>query len=41
MTVRRFDVVLSGQSVTDPNVTRTLQASVRPRNDQLEGQCPA
>jgi len=41
MTVRRFVVRLRGQSVSDSSVERTLQASVRPRNDQLEGQCPA
>jgi type IV pilus assembly protein PilW len=41
MTVRRFVIRLSGQSVTDTSVVRTLEASVRPRNDQLEGQCPA
>jgi type IV pilus assembly protein PilW len=41
MTVRHFKITLKGRSVTDPNVVRTLQASVRPRNDQLEGQCPA
>jgi prepilin peptidase dependent protein B len=41
MTVRRFDILLRGRSVTDTDVTRTLEASVRPRNDQLEGQCPA
>ena len=41
MTVRKFVIRLSGQSVTDTNVVRTLEASVRPRNDQLEGQCPA
>jgi len=41
MTVRRFVIRLVGQSVTDTSVVRTLQASVRPRNDQLEGQCPA
>jgi len=41
MTVRRYVIRLSGQSVTDTSVVRTLEASVRPRNDQLEGQCPA
>jgi prepilin peptidase dependent protein B len=41
MTVRRFVIRLVGRSVTDTSVERTLQASVRPRNDQLEGQCPA
>jgi type IV pilus assembly protein PilW len=41
MTVRRFVIQLEGQSMTDTSVKRTLQASVRPRNDQLEGQCPA
>jgi prepilin peptidase dependent protein B len=41
MTVRHFTISLTGKSVTDPSVERTLKASVRPRNDQLEGQCPA
>lgn len=41
MTVRHFAIRLTGQSVTDTRVERTLEASVRPRNDQLEGQCPA
>jgi prepilin peptidase dependent protein B len=41
MTVRHFTISLTGRSATDTSVERTLKASVRPRNDQLEGQCPA
>jgi len=41
VTVRRFAVRLRGESATDASIQRTLQTSVRPRNDQLEGQCPA
>ncbi|HEX5683799.1 MAG TPA: prepilin-type N-terminal cleavage/methylation domain-containing protein [Ideonella sp.] len=41
MTVRQFVIRLRGQSVSDTSVQRTLEARVRPRNDQLEGQCPA
>lgn len=41
LTVRQFDVVLRGQSVGDPTVVREIRESVRTRNDQLEGSCPA
>ncbi len=40
-TVRRFDLLLQGQAVADPQVRRELRVTVRLRNDELEGQCPA
>lgn len=39
--VRLYDIVLSGQSPTDARVQRSLQTSVRVRNDAVIGQCPA
>lgn len=41
VTVRRYDVVLSGRSVRDAAVRRELRTSVRVRNDRFEGVCPA
>ncbi|MEJ6000289.1 PilW family protein [Paucibacter soli] len=38
--VRRYDLVLTGRSVLDSTVVRTLRTSVRLRNDQMSGQCP-
>ncbi|NRF72325.1 hypothetical protein HLB44_35645 [Aquincola sp. S2] len=40
-TVRSFAVVLHGQSVRDANVQRSLRSTVRVRNDQVSGACPA
>lgn len=40
ITVRSYDVVLQGQSTRDSAITRTLQTSVRVRNDELNGVCP-
>lgn len=39
MFVRRYDIVLTGQSKLDPSVVRTLRTSVRVRNDQTTGSC--
>lgn len=39
--VRRFDVLISGRSVADASVTRSVRGSVRLRNDVLVGACPA
>lgn len=41
LTIRQFDVVLAGQAVNDPSVQREIRESVRVRNDQLDGNCPA
>lgn len=41
VTVRRFDVLLRGQSTHDSTVMRELRSSVRVRNDQFNGACPA
>ncbi len=38
--VRRFAVLISGRSVADASVTRTVRGSVRLRNDVLVGTCP-
>lgn len=38
--VRRFDLVITGRSVLDNTVVRTLNTSIRLRNDQMSGQCP-
>jgi prepilin peptidase dependent protein B len=38
-TVRRYDVLLTGRAVRDPTVVRSLELSVRPRNDALSGFC--
>lgn len=41
VTVRRYDLVMRGQSVRDSTVVRELRSSVRVRNDQFGGACPA
>lgn len=41
VTVRRFDLLLRGQSVRDAAVVRELRSTVRLRNDQFSGACPA
>lgn len=38
--VRQVAVTLSGRSPVDPRVQRTLQTSVRVRNDAVSGRCP-
>jgi len=40
LTVRQYDIVLAGQSTTDPSVAREIRESVRIRNDVLTGDCP-
>jgi prepilin peptidase dependent protein B len=39
--VRSYTVVLQGQSAQDDNIKRSLRTTVRVRNDQLSGACPA
>lgn len=39
VTVREYDVSITGRATRDPTVTRTLQTSVRVRNDLLAGSC--
>ncbi len=41
LTIRQFDVVLAGQATNDASVQREIRETVRVRNDQLEGNCPA
>lgn len=38
--VRSYDITLQATSATDASVIRSLQESVRVRNDQLLGSCP-
>jgi type IV pilus assembly protein PilW len=38
--VRRYDVSLTARASFDPVIQRTLQATVRLRNDALSGACP-
>lgn len=38
--VRTYNVILKGDSKSDPLVKRTLESQVRVRNDRLEGRCP-
>lgn len=40
ITVRRYDLSLTGQSTTDSAVVRTLKTGVRVRNDATSGACP-
>jgi prepilin peptidase dependent protein B len=40
VTVRRLDLLLRGQAVADPAITREQRLSVRLRNDQISGACP-
>lgn len=39
--VRQFTVTVTGSAISDPNVTRTLRSTVRPRNDQFVPSAPA
>lgn len=41
VTVRSYAVSLSATSTADPAIVRQLRTSVRLRNDQLAGRCPA
>ncbi|MHB1113917.1 MAG: PilW family protein [Acidovorax defluvii] len=38
--VRSYDIALQGTSKTDTTVTRTIQETVRVRNEELLGSCP-
>jgi type IV pilus assembly protein PilW len=38
--VRRYDISITGQAVSNTAITRTLRSSVRPRNDYITGACP-
>ena len=40
LTLRQYDITLTGTSVADARVTRTLQTRARVRNDQSAGVCP-
>jgi type IV pilus assembly protein PilW len=40
ITVRQYDISITGQAAHDPTVTRTMQTSVRVRNDLFAGTCP-
>jgi prepilin peptidase dependent protein B len=41
ITIRQFDITVTGSPPTDPALVRTLQTRTRLRNDQLAGVCPA
>jgi prepilin peptidase dependent protein B len=41
VTVRRYQLTLTGAAATDATVRRTLTTSVRVRNDEQSGVCPA
>lgn len=41
LTLRQYDITLTGTAVADARVTRTLQTRARVRNDQSAGVCPA
>lgn len=41
ITVRQYRVTIAGRATRDATVTRTLQTSVRVRNDAFAGACPA
>lgn len=41
LTLRQYDITLTGTAVADARVTRTLQTRARVRNDQPAGVCPA
>lgn len=40
-TLRSYTVRLTGRSLSDSNMVRSLESTVRLRNDRLAGQCPA
>ena len=41
LTIRRYELSITGQSATDSSVTRTIRETVRARNDRLSGSCPS
>lgn len=40
VTVRRYDMILTGQAASDSSLVRILRTSVRVRNEQTSGACP-
>lgn len=40
LTIRQYDITLTGAAANDPAVQRTLQTRTRVRNDLLTGSCP-
>jgi prepilin peptidase dependent protein B len=40
ITVRQYEVILTGQAAIDSKVVRTLRTRVKARNDLLDGVCP-
>lgn len=40
-TVRSFAIAITGSAVSDNTIVRSMNSTVRVRNDQLAGQCPA
>jgi prepilin peptidase dependent protein B len=40
-TVRSYSVLLQGESARDADIKRSLRTTVRVRNDQVSGSCPA
>lgn len=41
LVIRRYDVVLQGRAAVDARVVREIRETVRVRNDELVGSCPA
>lgn len=41
LTLRQYDITVTGTAVSDARVVRTLQTRARVRNDQPAGSCPA
>lgn len=41
LTLRQYDITITGTAVADARITRTLQTRARVRNDQAAGSCPA
>jgi prepilin peptidase dependent protein B len=39
--IRQYDITITGRSLSDAMVTRSLQTRVRVRNDSPQGTCPA
>jgi prepilin peptidase dependent protein B len=40
LTIPSFDIVLTGQSIADPTIQRTVSETVRVRNAGMSGTCP-
>ena len=41
LVIRQYDIALQGQAVADARIVREIRETVRVRNDQLVGSCPA